>query len=211
MPVLTNAQLALELGVSKPDLRDFLRAVGSPGADTYVNGPIDERYAAQARQHFGPRAGRNDAWTLDPGDTVRRRELHAVFGGQQQQGISTPGQGENIFIFTDPVKGAKYGYDQFEGLNEDGTYSYTGEGTVGDQQYVRGNRALGESPKSGKIIRLFRTKDVNATYIGAFTTAFPPFQLVTIPDVEGNPRQAFLFHLVPPRRSRGAASRTSGS
>lgn len=197
MSVLTNAQLALELGVPKPVLRDFLRTVGTPGADLYVNGPIDDRYAAQAREHFGPRVGRNDVWTLEPGDTVRRRELHAVFGGQQQQGISTPVQGENIFIFTDPVKGAKYGYDQFEGLNEDGTYSYTGEGTVGDQQYLRGNRALGESAKNGKIIRLFRTKDVNATYIGAFTTASPPFQLVTIPDVGGNPRQAFLFHLVP--------------
>lgn len=80
---------------------------------------------------------------MQPGDEVLRTSLHATYGGQEQCGISTPKSTPDVFIFTDPDKGAKYGYDKFEGLREDGNYSYTGEGQVGDQVIdKRGNASL---------------------------------------------------------------------
>ncbi|MGW8482172.1 hypothetical protein ACWGJP_03495 [Microbacterium sp. NPDC055903] len=138
-----------------------------------------------------------DAWVLEPGDVVRRRAIHETYGGQQQGGISTPRSIPEIFIFTDPEAGAKFGYDQFEGLREDGSYSYTGEGQYGPQIFVRGNKALRDAATDGKIIRLLRTKGVSATYVGSFTTGTPTYAIETIPDADGNPRDGIIFNLIP--------------
>lgn len=137
-------------------------------------------------------------WVLQPGAEVQRASLHDAYGGQRQGGISTPKSVPDIFIFTDPDKGAKYGYDRFEGLREDGNYSYTGEGQVGDQVIdKRGNAALVRSAEEGRIIRLFRTKKTYATYVGSFTLGTPAYWESTIPDVNGNDRRGYIFNLEP--------------
>ncbi|CAN5145590.1 hypothetical protein BH09ACT5_BH09ACT5_03160 [soil metagenome] len=100
-------------------------------------------------------------------------------------------------IFTDPVSGARYGYDKFEGLTEDGTYWYTGEGQYGPQTFVRGNLALRDAAINGKTIRLFTTKGPLATYVGSFTAGDPPYKFETIPDVDGEPRSGIIFNLAP--------------
>lgn len=123
--------------------------------------------------------------------------MHDAYGGQQQGGISTPRGQNDIFIFTDPESGARYGYDKFEGLREDGSYSYTGEGQYGQQEFVRGNRALRDCAKDGRTIRLFRTRGTSATYVGAFTTGTPTHEIETIPDASGNPRAGIIFNLLP--------------
>src|SRR4051794_24386511 len=38
-----------------------------------------------------------EAWTLEPGDIIRRRDLHDQYGGNRQSGISTPQHGNDIF------------------------------------------------------------------------------------------------------------------
>jgi len=139
----------------------------------------------------------SDEWTLEIGDAVPRRRIHEAYGGQQQGGISTPRSIPDIFIFTDPVSGARYGYDKFEGLKESGAYSYTGEGQYGEQTFVRGNLALRDAALNGKTIRLFTTNGTIATYVGAFTTGEPAYSIETIPDLDGNPRAGIIFNLVP--------------
>lgn len=52
------------------------------------------------------------------GEVYRRRDLHALYGGQQQGGISTPSIHPIIFLFTSPL-GEEYGYS--DGWQKDGT------------------------------------------------------------------------------------------
>ena len=136
-------------------------------------------------------------WQIKVGETLKRQQVHSVYGGQMQGGISTPVNSENILIFTDPKAGAKYGYDKHEGLREDGSYAYTGEGQIGDQKFVRGNRSIFESEKNGKTIRLFKVKGTMATYAGAFSLGEPPFYEKQALDVEGKMRSVIIFNLVP--------------
>jgi hypothetical protein len=136
-------------------------------------------------------------WNIPVGDVRSRRDIQGEWGGQRQGGIATPQDSEQILIFTDPDSGKRYGYDKFEGLRSDGSYSYTGEGQAGDQVFLRGNRSLRDSVNNGKIIRLFRTRGTQATYVGAFTLGDVPYLIERIPDLEGNEREGIIFNLVP--------------
>ena len=44
------------------------------------------------------------------GTEYRRQDLHAEYGGQEQQGISTPADSNLIFLITGK-SGRAYGYD----------------------------------------------------------------------------------------------------
>ena len=68
----------------------------------------------------------------------RRLDIHEVFGGQKQGGISTPSASEFIFLFTGEA-GKAHGYDDF--VDERGFHLY-GEGQAGDMQFVRGDLAI---------------------------------------------------------------------
>ncbi|QLD11661.1 hypothetical protein [Microbacterium oleivorans] len=198
MPSLTPAQLSLELRVPQKRIRDVLRQLYGTLPDDQPRWQLDENQAERVRTHFDKTAADPlEAWLLEPGDVVRRRSIHETYGGQQQGGISTPRSIPEILIFTDPDAGAKFGYNQFEGLREDGSYSYTGEGQYGPQVFVRGNKAVRDAAKDGKIIRLLRTKGILATYVGAFTTGDPAFTIETIPDADGDPRDGIIFNLLP--------------
>jgi hypothetical protein len=136
-------------------------------------------------------------WDININEVMLRREVQGRWGGQQQGGIATPKGSDNILIFTDPDAGKKFGYDLHEGLKEDGSYSYTGEGQVGDQVFLRGNKALLDSVKLGKSIRLFRSKGPRVTYVGEFTLGDPGFYFRETLDVNGHSREAIVFNLVP--------------
>lgn len=136
-------------------------------------------------------------WEIDLGETRRRREIHALYGGQLQGGIATPQSSKNILIFTDPVSGAAFGYEKYEGLLPDGTYRYTGQGQVGDQQFIRLNKRILESPQTGHIIRLFLAKSPYATYVGSFTLSDPAYERKPAPDRNGLMRQVIVFNLTP--------------
>lgn len=127
------------------------------------------------------------------GHEYRRRDLHAQYGGQQQGGISTPKGHPMVFLITGK-SGAAYGYnDEWR----DGTFRYFGEGQRGDMQFVRGNRAILDHAVNGRDLHLFEeVKGGFLRYLGPMTCA--GYSLVSnVTDVEGKPRTAIAFHLMP--------------
>ena len=79
----------------------------------------------------------------------RRDELHRLYGGQQQGGISTPTDQPFIMLFTGE-SGEQYGYR--DGWGESGVFVYTGEGQTGDMVFLRGNRAIREHVQDDKVL-----------------------------------------------------------
>lgn len=127
-----------------------------------------------------------------PGQVYNRRtDLHAVYGGQQQGGISTPAGAPVIFIFTGDT-GEQYGYrDEFR---PDGTFWYTGEGQTGNMQMVRGNEAIRDHQANDKTIHLFEQADRgHVRYVGE--AAYLNDHREDRPDLDGNLRQAIVFEL----------------
>lgn len=104
---------------------------------------------------------------LKPGDTIKRTELHARYGGRRQGGISPSKQSQNVFLFTDQARGAIHGYI-YDGENEDGLYHYTGEGQYEDQRMVQGNRSIRDHQAEGRALHLFDASAGSATYMGEF-------------------------------------------
>src|SRR5450759_1415494 len=86
--------------------------------------------------------------TFEPGGIYNRvRHIHDVYGGQRQGGIATPKAAPLIFLFTGET-GDQYGYH--DGLRDDGTFAYTGEGQIGDMAFVRGNLAIRDHINDGR-------------------------------------------------------------
>ena len=89
---------------------------------------------------------------LIPGQILSRSEVHKRFGGQRQSGISTPKDKPVILLFTGE-QGEKYGYrDEWRG----DIFVYTGEGRIGDMEFVRGNKAIRDHVEDGKDLLLFK-------------------------------------------------------
>lgn len=196
MSMMTPLELATELGVPEQTLLSFFKRYFSLVPETGRSELMREEHVLAARSRFV----KGDAelpWLIAPGETRPRREVHGLYGGQEQGGISTPSGSRHVLVFTDPTAGREFGYDRFEGLREDGSYAYTGEGQRGDQTFRGGNKALRDSAVNGSIIRLFRTRGKYATYVGSFTTSVPTYHLETIPDQDGNPRTGIIFNLIP--------------
>lgn len=136
-------------------------------------------------------------WDIEPGQTVRRKDVHAKYKGQEQGGISTPTTNPNVFIFSDPNKGKSFGYDIYEGQQPDGSFRYTGQGRTGHMQFTAANKALRDAPNDGKAIRLFMADPPWATYVGAYTLGDPGWTVEQIPDELGTLRDGIVFNLIP--------------
>ncbi len=123
----------------------------------------------------------------------RQKDIHAVFKGQERGGISTPSEAPFIFLFTGEA-GEQYGYK--DGWAEDGVFLYTGEGQVGDMQFVRGNKAIRDHAANGKDLVLFESLEKGGAYryLGQFDCA--SWETKPGQDKLGNTRQAIVFHLV---------------
>jgi hypothetical protein len=197
MDPVTPAHIALELGVSQKRVRHVLRELYGTLPEDTTRWVLDASQAEEVRSRLRGVRTSVPEWSLEIGDTVRRRLLHRQYGGGQQGGISTSSQVPDIFIFTNPSRGARYGYDLLEGLQPDGSFAYTGEGQSGDQEFTRGNKALLHAADEGRVIRLFNASPPFATYAGAFTTGDPVCSFHTIPGRDGQPRRAMIFNLVP--------------
>ncbi|NDV90499.1 HNH endonuclease [Alteromonas sp. 345S023] len=120
----------------------------------------------------------------------RRSEIHDVYGGQAQGGISTPKNHPFIFIFTSD-SGAQHGYrDEYI----DGLFWYTGEGQVGDMQMIKGNKAILNHSEERKTIHLFEyTRKAHVRYVGEAECL--GYETQIRPDSNGNHRNAFVFQL----------------
>lgn len=132
---------------------------------------------------------------FEPGGVYRRdRDIHDVFGGQRRGGISTPKSAPLIFLFTGE-SGVQYGYR--DGPRTDGTFAYTGEGQIGDMEFVRGNLAIRDHISSGRDLLLFEKLKQPGSYrfVGLF--ACDGYEYGTAPDREGAPRRIIVFHLRP--------------
>ena len=125
------------------------------------------------------------------GEIYRRRDIHSVYDGQMQGGISTPRNFPVILLFTGD-SGRQYGYeDKFQ---DDGTFSYTGEGRRGDMRMEKGNRAIRDHLSNGKTLHLFEQASRGlVSYLGEATyLGHHPEPRI---DVEGKPRTAIVFEL----------------
>lgn len=134
----------------------------------------------------------------------RQKQIHGLFGGQQQGGISTPKEHPLVIAFTGEA-GVSHGYHDF--WDDDEVFHYFGEGQVGDMKYVAGNRAIGEHVKDGKTLVLFQMmgRRQPCRYLGRFMCQSSYVQPDT-PDREAHPRSAIVFRLRSLEASLGLAT-----
>jgi len=111
-----------------------------------------------------PAAGFSVPFT--PGQTLLRREVHALLGGRQQGGIGPSSRTPTVLFFTDRATGHRHGY--YDGFDRDGLFQYTGEGQVGDQRMVQGNKAILRHKQDGRLLLGFRAVGSSVTYMGEF-------------------------------------------
>jgi len=137
----------------------------------------------------------------------RQKQIHGVFGGQQQGGISTPKEHPLVIAFTGEA-GVSHGYHDF--WDDDEVFHYFGEGQVGDMKYVAGNRAIGEHVKDGKTLVVFQMmgKGRPYRYLGRFICQSSYVRPDT-PDGKGQPRSAIVFRLKSLEASLGLAASES--
>jgi len=124
----------------------------------------------------------------------RIRDIHDVYGGQRQGGISTPNDSEFIFLFTGEA-GEKHGYR--DEVTDEG-YRLYGEGQIGDMAFVRGNRAIRDHVHNGKRLLLFQATGKGRPYIFRGEHELIRYEEVDgTPDTLGNLRKAIVFVLRP--------------
>ncbi|MFF9196914.1 restriction endonuclease [Streptomyces sp. NPDC014779] len=136
-------------------------------------------------------------WTLQPGDTIERKELHSLFGGRTQGGIGPSAKTPNVFVFTDPVAGEKHGY--YDDWMPDGRFHYSGEGQYGDQRMISGNASILNHQVEGRALRVFQGARGTVTYRGEFTIDQEnPWYEADAPESNDGPlRKVIVFRLVP--------------
>jgi predicted RNA-binding protein with PUA-like domain len=147
-------------------------------------------------------------WSLPPGATIRRSELHDRYGGSRQDGISPCRKTPNILIFTDPRSGERHGY--YDLWATDDSFHYTGRGQRGDQTLTSGNLAVANHAKDGRALRLFQGAKGIVQYIGEFVLDDQdPYDWGAAHSTRGGPqRRVIRFHLrrvdrPPPRPETG--------
>jgi len=123
----------------------------------------------------------------------RQAQIHALLGGQQQGGISTPRDNPVVIAFTGEA-GISHGYRDFWDDNE--IFHYYGEGQIGDMRYTGGNRALDKHVSDGKKLILFQMmgKGRPYRYLGEFVSLTSYIQPNT-PDTNGELRDAIVFRM----------------
>jgi hypothetical protein len=135
-------------------------------------------------------------WSLEPGDTILRKELHKRYGGAGQGGIEPSAKTPNVFIFSDLAAGERYGYvyDRWQ----DGVFHFTGDGQIGDQVMKHGNRAIRDHRKQRRALRVFHGARGTVKYQGEFELAAEPFYYADALDRTGtSTRTVIVFRLVP--------------
>ena len=123
----------------------------------------------------------------------RTTDIHQRYGGQRQGGISTPASYPFIFLFTGET-GDSYGYR--DGWGTDGVFHYTGEGQIGDMQFLRGNKAIRDHAVNGRDLLLFQAEKQKGLYRFLGTFGCAGWDTRTAPDRDGSPRQVIVFNLV---------------
>jgi hypothetical protein len=133
-----------------------------------------------------------------PGETFLRSEMHERVGGSFRHGMTSCSAGTEFLLFHDKKKSVKFGYHVWEGLQVDGKFHYTGQGTRGDQLLTKSNLALIRASELGKPIHLIESVDGVCTYLGEFLLDDPNFFIEEAPDeLQEGLRKVFVFRLIP--------------
>jgi hypothetical protein len=171
-------------------------AIGSDSGDNFMGfRPLDQTKSVSALSLIGIQTV---DWDIGVGEVIKRTEVHSRFGGGGMGGIEPSAKTPNIFIFTSD-SGGSFGYNFDEEL-EDGSFLYTGDGQVGNQDItVGGNKAIVEHRKKGRSLRLFEAteKKTFVRYIGEFELADAEPTIRRAPDINGQTRDVLVFHLLP--------------
>jgi 5-methylcytosine-specific restriction enzyme A len=125
----------------------------------------------------------------------RAIDIHDKYGGGRQSGISPSASHPFIFLFSG-VSGEAFGYE--DGWQAtDGVFLYTGQGQIGDMEFVRGNKAIRDHIADGKQLFLFKAtgKGKPVEFIGEFECASIDF--ASGPDFNGSTRKTIRFNLTP--------------
>ena len=121
----------------------------------------------------------------------RQTELHDKFGGNRQSGISPCSKHPIIFLFHSPT-GKESGYQ--DGMDFDNKYNYSGEGSKGDMEFTRGNRAILNHQADGRELHLFKKEKSGLyQYLGQFEYAY--HQILESEDIENKKRKLIQFTL----------------
>jgi hypothetical protein len=145
-------------------------------------------------------------WMLEPGDVIKRTELHELYGGSHQSGICPSTKTPNILLFSDPASGVKHGYrDRWEPP----LFLYVGEGQRGDQTITKGNKVVLEHRETARALRVFEGSGDRVRYLGEYVLDDPPYVIDRAPETGGGPERSVVrFRLLParvesePQRSR---------
>lgn len=133
-----------------------------------------------------------------PGETFKRADLHAFFGGSFRHGMTSANSGSDFLLFHDVESNLQFGYNLWQGFQVDGSFHYTGQGVKGNQKMNRSNLALMKSHEKMNPIHLIESKHGVCTYIGRFTLGSPPYFEKQAPDIEKRgTRKVFVFNLIP--------------
>jgi hypothetical protein len=135
-------------------------------------------------------------WSLRPGQTLRRSEIHSIYGGSGRGGMAPSRSTRNMLLFTDPAIGNRHGY--YDGWVGE-VFHYTGMGQHGDQELKSGNRALLRHEVEGRAVRLFRGVGGQVMYLGEFRVdPVRPYYRMDAPETGGGEtRQVIVFRLLP--------------
>jgi hypothetical protein len=126
-----------------------------------------------------------------PSKLYKRSQIHDEYGGNRQGGISPSAKVPYIFIFSGK-SGAQYGYK--DGWDNHNIFSYTGEGQVGDMQFIRGNLALKDHLNIGKRVFLFEIEGGGLVKFISEMEFFDADYFET-PDINGSNRIGIKFFL----------------
>ncbi|MES2170419.1 MAG: hypothetical protein V4479_06810 [Actinomycetota bacterium] len=145
------------------------------------------------------------AWTLLPGEFLGREQRSTIWGGATQGGIQPSSRSANVFIYSDPSRGASFGYS-FDGWDANAAiFQYSGEGQSGDQVLSNGNKAILNHKADGRALRVFVAEGIESAgravrqrYLGAFEVdELEPYYTVAAPDQFGTIRDMIVFRLKP--------------
>jgi len=193
-----------EQEIPYPVLRN---AIGSDSGDNFMGfRPLDQGKSVSALSLIGIQTVN---WDIKVGEVLKRTEIHSRYGGGGMGGIEPSARTPNIFIFTSD-SGTTFGYNFDEEL-EDGSFLYTGDGQLGDQDpTVGGNKAIIEHRKKGRALRLFESaeKKTFVRYVGEFELADAEPETRRAPDAKGDERDVLVFHLVPVGLTKKLTKRT---
>jgi hypothetical protein len=130
---------------------------------------------------------------LTPGQTLLRRDVHEIYGGRRQGGIGPSSQTPTVLFFTDPITGHKHGY--YDGWDQDGLFNYTGEGQIGPQRLVQGNKAILNHKEDARTLKGFLASGPNVTFMSDFELV--DHYWTDAPDTNGDLRPVVVFRLRP--------------